>query len=184
MQSSTRTTAEVYHATSSRKFTSIFDVGLMAGGVAGHRAEVHLCAAHPITGTKCGPGQTLPIAASYHHKFRKNQDIILVYCMVTLTSMDIVFAQSKSYAVLTKSTLPTEALLRVETITGRIVWRKSNCVNHLDPIVEDRKRVRDVWRSWQIAWDRAFVDPQEMPPERKAKSVRLQQPMRFLPLRL
>ena len=67
-----------------------------------------------------------------------------MYCMVTLTKMDIVFTQSKSYAVLTKSTLPTEALLRVETVTGRIVWRKSNCVNHLDPIVEDKKRVQDV----------------------------------------
>ena len=164
-----RATAEVYHATSSHKFTSIFDLGLMAGGVAGHRAEVHLCAAHPITGTKSGPGQTLPVAASYHHKFRQNQDIILVYCMVTLTKMGIVFTQRKSYAVLTKSTLPTEALLRVETITGRIVWRKSNCVSHLDPIVEDKRRVQEVWRSWKIAWDMVCSQLQEMPPEKESK---------------
>merc|ERR1712113_647532 len=90
-----RTTHELYHFTCSANFPSIFHLGLLAGGPAGHRAEVHLCAAHPFKGMKCGRGATLPIAACYHHKARKDQDIILVFCMVTLIRLGIVLTQSK-----------------------------------------------------------------------------------------
>ena len=91
-----RTTPELYHATSGHQFPSIHERGLCPGGVAGHRCEVHLCAAHPLKGEKCKSGVTLPVRASYYHRFRKDQDIILVYCMVTLMTMGIISPRARA----------------------------------------------------------------------------------------
>merc|ERR1711884_48428 len=90
--------------------------------------------------------------------------------MRTLVLLGIVCTQSKSYAVLTKSTLPTDALLRVETVTGQVVWKKTNVVDHLEPLVEDKRRVNQVWRSWKIAWGKV-LSQLPMPPEKESQEL-------------
>merc|ERR1712197_303052 len=97
-----------------------------------------------------------------------------------LVLLGIVCSQSKSYAVLTNATLPTDALLRVETVTGQVVWKKTNAVDHLEPLVEDKRRVNQVWRSWKIAWDKVLAQLPK-PPEKESQEIAIKTEMEVSP---
>ena len=86
--------------------------------------------------------------------------------MAILRRLGIFLAQAKSYAVLTKSVLPTEALISIERWDGTVIWEWSKAVAQKEKMI--------TWKEGPAAAASAAAASSSSTPEIAAKAMPIQ----------